>query len=202
MSRAEDYAEAVLAIGRAEGDVARLESDLHAFSTVLSGSAELQNSLGDSSIPAANRQQVVEDILEGKASKASAAAISMIVGAGRAGDIPEIARALSINARVLIMDEPTSSLSTHETERLFEVVKDLRQKGVSVIYISHRLGEVKELADRVTVFRPVSGRAATVCSRRVRRVFVGGLDGIAQRTLPGCPGVGRGIHRDQVCLCQ
>jgi ribose transport system ATP-binding protein len=65
----------------------------------------------------------------------------------------EIARALSINARVLIMDEPTSSLSTHETERLFEVVKDLRHKGVSVIYISHRLGEVKELADRVTVFR-------------------------------------------------
>ena len=65
----------------------------------------------------------------------------------------EIARALSINARVLIMDEPTSSLSTHEAERLFEVVKDLRQKGVSVIYISHRLGEVKELADRVTVFR-------------------------------------------------
>lgn len=65
----------------------------------------------------------------------------------------EIARALSINARVLIMDEPTSSLSQHETERLFEVVKDLRSRGVSVIYISHRLGEVKELADRVTVFR-------------------------------------------------
>ena len=65
----------------------------------------------------------------------------------------EIARALSINARVLIMDEPTSSLSQHETERLFEVVKDLRSRGVSVIYISHRLGEVQELADRVTVFR-------------------------------------------------
>jgi ribose transport system ATP-binding protein len=65
----------------------------------------------------------------------------------------EIARALSINARVLIMDEPTSSLSQHETERLFEVVKDLRTRGVSVIYISHRLGEVQELADRVTVFR-------------------------------------------------
>ncbi|MCL4110825.1 UNVERIFIED_CONTAM: hypothetical protein GTU68_039938 [Idotea baltica] len=65
----------------------------------------------------------------------------------------EIARALSINARVLIMDEPTSSLSQHETDRLMEVVKDLRTRGVSVIYISHRLGEVKELADRVTVFR-------------------------------------------------
>ena len=65
----------------------------------------------------------------------------------------EIAKALSVNARVLIMDEPTSSLSSHETEQLFEVVKDLRTKGVSVIYISHRLGEVKELADRVAVLR-------------------------------------------------
>ncbi|MEO1527891.1 MAG: sugar ABC transporter ATP-binding protein [Planctomycetota bacterium] len=65
----------------------------------------------------------------------------------------EIAKALSVNARVLIMDEPTSSLSTRETLRLFEVVKDLRSRGVSVIYISHRLGEVCELADRVTVLR-------------------------------------------------
>lgn len=65
----------------------------------------------------------------------------------------EIAKALSVNARVLIMDEPTSSLSAHETETLFRVVKDLRSRGVSVIYISHRLGEVRELADRVTVLR-------------------------------------------------
>ncbi len=65
----------------------------------------------------------------------------------------EIAKALSINARVLIMDEPTSSLSAKETESLFVVVKELRSQGVSVIYISHRLGEVKELSDRVTVLR-------------------------------------------------
>ena len=65
----------------------------------------------------------------------------------------EIAKALSVSARVLIMDEPTSSLSMRETERLFEVVKDLRSRGVSIIYISHRLGEVRELADRVTVLR-------------------------------------------------
>ena len=65
----------------------------------------------------------------------------------------EIAKALSANARVLIMDEPTSSLSSHEAARLFEVIKDLRAKGVSIIYISHRLGEVKELADRVVVLR-------------------------------------------------
>ena len=65
----------------------------------------------------------------------------------------EIAKALSIHARLLIMDEPTSSLSAHETEQLFRVVKELRSAGVSVIYISHRLGEVRELADRVVVLR-------------------------------------------------
>lgn len=65
----------------------------------------------------------------------------------------EIAKALSINARVLIMDEPTSSLSQAETENLFKVVKQLRGSGVSVVYISHRLGEVVELANRVVVFR-------------------------------------------------
>ena len=59
----------------------------------------------------------------------------------------EIAKALSVDARVLIMDEPTSSLSQKEAETLFTVIKDLRKRGVSVIYISHRLGEAKELAD-------------------------------------------------------
>jgi ribose transport system ATP-binding protein len=65
----------------------------------------------------------------------------------------EIAKALSVDARVLIMDEPTSSLSQTESEVLFSVIKDLRSRGVSIIYISHRLGEAKELADRVTVLR-------------------------------------------------
>ncbi|MEZ6059529.1 MAG: sugar ABC transporter ATP-binding protein [Planctomycetaceae bacterium] len=65
----------------------------------------------------------------------------------------EIAKALSINARVLIMDEPTSSLSAGESERLFEVIRDLRKNGVSILYISHRLAEVQDLSDRVTVLR-------------------------------------------------
>lgn len=65
----------------------------------------------------------------------------------------EIAKALSVGARVLIMDEPTSALSTRETEYLFEIVKELRSKGVAIIYISHRLGEVQELADRAVVLR-------------------------------------------------
>ena len=65
----------------------------------------------------------------------------------------EIAKALSLETRLLIMDEPTSSLTLAETNRLLEVVKDLRARGVSVIYISHRLGEVTEIADRVIVLR-------------------------------------------------
>ncbi len=65
----------------------------------------------------------------------------------------EIAKALSINARVLIMDEPTSSLSGAESARLFQVIRDLRQQGVSIVYISHRLAEVQDLSDRAVVLR-------------------------------------------------
>ena len=65
----------------------------------------------------------------------------------------EIAKALSVDARILIMDEPTSSLSQREAEQLKKVIRDLSGRGVSIVYISHRLGEVRELAHRVTVLR-------------------------------------------------
>lgn len=65
----------------------------------------------------------------------------------------EIARALGENARVLILDEPTASLSEREVSRLLSVVRDLRRAGVGILYISHRLDEVFRLADRVTVLR-------------------------------------------------
>ena len=65
----------------------------------------------------------------------------------------EIAKALSLNARLIIMDEPTSSLTLSETRRLLELVCELAEQGVSVIYISHRLGEIDECADRVVVLR-------------------------------------------------
>jgi ribose transport system ATP-binding protein len=75
----------------------------------------------------------------------------------------EIARALSRSVRVLVMDEPTSSLSQRETDRLFKVVRELRAAGVAVVYISHRLGEVRELADRAVVLR--DGRLAGELAR-------------------------------------
>jgi len=65
----------------------------------------------------------------------------------------EIARAISLNVRVLIMDEPTASLSAHEVEQLMTVVRTLRDKGVAILYISHRLEEVFKIANRVTVLR-------------------------------------------------
>jgi rhamnose transport system ATP-binding protein len=65
----------------------------------------------------------------------------------------EIAKALSLDARVLILDEPTASLSTHEVERLFTIVRRTRDSGVAVLFVSHRLDEVFRLSDRATVFR-------------------------------------------------
>src|SRR4051812_8994266 len=75
----------------------------------------------------------------------------------------EIAKALSTNARILIMDEPTSSLSEHEAANLYTVARDLRSRGVSILYISHRLGEVEQLADRVVVLR--DGKCTGVLAR-------------------------------------
>jgi ribose transport system ATP-binding protein len=81
----------------------------------------------------------------------------------------EIAKALSLDARILIMDEPTSALSTSECETLFKVVRQLAQSGVAIIYTSHRLDEVVALANRVTVLRdgervltaPIEGLSAS-----------------------------------------
>lgn len=71
----------------------------------------------------------------------------------------EVAKALSIDAKMLIMDEPTSALSDKEIDRLFKVIRGLRQRGVAVIYISHRMEELFQIGDRVTVLRDGRGIA-------------------------------------------
>lgn len=65
----------------------------------------------------------------------------------------EIAKALSINARVLVMDEPTASLSAREVDRLFTIVRQLREQGVAILFVSHRLDEIFAISDRITIFR-------------------------------------------------
>lgn len=65
----------------------------------------------------------------------------------------EIAKALLLDSKVLIMDEPTSAISDHEVDLLFDIIKDLKARGVAIIYISHKLGELFKIADRFTVLR-------------------------------------------------
>ncbi|HXX94273.1 MAG TPA: sugar ABC transporter ATP-binding protein [Planctomycetota bacterium] len=83
----------------------------------------------------------------------------------------EIARALGREARILVMDEPTASLSDLEAGRLFRVIRELRTHRVGIIYISHRLGELSEVADRVTVLRD----GQTVATRAMKEVDPGEL---------------------------
>jgi rhamnose transport system ATP-binding protein len=89
----------------------------------------------------------------------------------------EIARALGVNAKILIFDEPTASLSEEDTQNLFRVIRELRSQGVGMIYISHRLEELTAIADRVTVLR--DGRTietremADVTSEQLIRLMVG-----------------------------
>jgi len=93
----------------------------------------------------------------------------------------EIAKALSLDARVLIMDEPTSSLTESETVQLFRIIRELRAGGVAILYISHRLDEMAEIVDRVTVLRDgrhiaTSDFASTTVNEIVARMVGRPLD--------------------------
>ena len=85
----------------------------------------------------------------------------------------EICKALMVDAKVLIMDEPTAALTQSETEVLFEVIRSLQKKGVSIVYISHRMEEIFELCDRITVLRD----GAYIDTREIRDVT---MDDIVQ----------------------
>jgi ABC-type sugar transport system ATPase subunit len=83
-----------------------------------------------------------------------------------AQQLVEIAKALSLRARILILDEPTSALSEHEAQRLFRLLDGLKARGVGIIYISHRLSEVLQIADEISVLRDgrIAGRATREAS--------------------------------------
>jgi rhamnose transport system ATP-binding protein len=89
----------------------------------------------------------------------------------------EIAKALSLHARVLVMDEPTAALSAHEVEKLFAITRQLREHGVAILFVSHRLEEIFELADRITVLRDgahvITAPASQFTSEDLIRYMVG-----------------------------
>jgi ribose transport system ATP-binding protein len=89
----------------------------------------------------------------------------------------EIAKALALDAKVLVLDEPTESLTRVESERLFANIRSIRDKGTAVVYISHRLPEVKRVADRITVLRDGETRgtfeAAGISEGEILRLIIG-----------------------------
>jgi ribose transport system ATP-binding protein len=110
-----------------------------------------------------------------------------IVGELRVGErqIIEIARELSEDARCLILDEPTAALSSQEVERLFQFIRRLRDRGVAIIYITHRLDEVPAIADRVQVLRDgnvvVRGEVAQFARKELVQAMVGRAVGEVKR---------------------
>ncbi|HEY6521331.1 MAG TPA: sugar ABC transporter ATP-binding protein [Roseiarcus sp.] len=98
-----------------------------------------------------------------------------------------ITRALVLKARLIVMDEPTAALSTAEAERLFSIIRDLRQSGVAVLYVSHRIDEILELCRHVTVFRDGRSVAELVGADMTRQAIIeaivgGVVDTPAKRT--------------------
>jgi ribose transport system ATP-binding protein len=103
----------------------------------------------------------------------------------------EIAKALSFNSEVLIMDEPTAALTDTEIEELFRIIRDLREKGVGVVHISHRLEELKQISDRITVMRDGhyvdTVRTQDVAIDRIISMMVGRVIYEATPELPETP---------------
>jgi ribose transport system ATP-binding protein len=109
--------------------------------------------------------------------------------------LTEIAKALSLNARILIMDEPTASLPYNEVEQLFDLIRRLRTHGISIVYISHRMAEIERVADRLTVIRDgrtvLTGEVGRVSSAEVVESIVG------TELLHGLSRAGGSNHADQ-----
>ena len=131
------YADAVVAVARAEGDLAVVEDELFAVKRVFEKSDELRETLSDRRIPAARRQQIAEDVLDGRVSEATLALVSMVVAAGRGGDLPSIISAaveLSASLREKAVAEVRSavSLSDEQRHRLGEALTKATGKDVTV----------------------------------------------------------------------
>jgi F-type H+-transporting ATPase subunit delta len=131
------YAEALFAVARAEGTLADVEDELFRFSRTLQGSDELRDALTDPGIPVARRQQVVEDLLGGRATKTTTALVSMVVGTGRARDLPAIISQLvemsAAEANKAVAEVRSAiELSADQRERLAKALGDATGRPVEV----------------------------------------------------------------------
>jgi F-type H+-transporting ATPase subunit delta len=134
------YAEAFLAVTRAEQGAGEVEDELFRFARVLEGSDELRGVLADPHVPAERRQQVVEDLLGGKASNVTVALVSMVVGAGRASDLPAIvdefvSMSARENRREIAQVRSAIELTEDQRTRLAEALGKATGKQVDVMVI-------------------------------------------------------------------
>ena len=131
------YAEALFSVARAEGTLGEVEDELFRFSQTLQGSDELREALTDPSIPAARRQQIVEDLLGGRASSTTVALVSLVVGTGRARDLPAIIRQLvdmsAAEANKEVAEVRSAvPLTDDQRKRLAEALSEATGKQVEV----------------------------------------------------------------------
>ena len=131
------YAEALVAVVQAEGDLAASEDELFAVAQALAGSDELREVLSDRRIPAARRQQIVEDLLGGQAAETTVALVSMVVGAGRGGDLVRIIeaaveRSAGLRNKAVAEVRSAIALSDDQQQRLAEALQQATGKDVTV----------------------------------------------------------------------
>jgi F-type H+-transporting ATPase subunit delta len=131
------YAEALFAVARAEGTLGEVEDELFRFSQTLQGNDELRDALTDARIPAARRQQIVEDLLGGKASSTTVALVSMVVGTGRARDLPTIIERLvemsAAEANKAVAEVRSAvPLTDDQRDRLAKALEDATGKQVEI----------------------------------------------------------------------
>jgi F-type H+-transporting ATPase subunit delta len=155
--RVEGYADAMFAVAEAEGAMGAVEEELFRFSRALQGSDELRNTLTDQRIPAARRQQVVEDLLGDRAHPLTTALVSFVVGAGRARDLPAIidrlvAKAATERNREVAEVRSAVPLDDDQRQRLAEALGNATGKQLEVRVIVDETilgGIVAQIGDTV-----------------------------------------------------
>ncbi len=135
--RVSSYAEAFVSVVQAEGDLAAAENELFAVAQALAGSDELRETLSDRRIPAARRQQIVEDLLGGQAAEATVALVSMVVAAGRGSDLVRIIetaveRSASLRNKAVAEVRSAVALSDDQQQRLAGALQRATGKDVTV----------------------------------------------------------------------
>ena len=151
------YADALFSVAEAEGNISAVEDELFGFSQTLQTNEDLRSTLSDPEIPVSKRLQIIEDLLDGKASSTTTSLLTMVVSAGRAGDLPSIINAFverSANSRNKAVATVRSAidLTQEQHQRLTEAIKTSTGKDVEVKVVidpSVLGGAITEIGDDI-----------------------------------------------------